>query len=100
MFTPQLSMAALRTIREKYGKEIYGTYGFADAFNPNTGWIDRDVIGIDLGITLLAVENARRGSVWRWFMKNSEIINAMDLAGLHRYRKLQRQAPQRLQEAA
>ena len=100
MFAAQLSMAALRTIREKYGRELYGKYGFADAFNPNTGWIDRDVIGIDLGITLLAVEDARSGAVWRWFMKNSEIINAMDLTGLHRYRKLQRQAPKRLQKAA
>src|SRR6266404_4271456 len=73
MFIPHLSVAALKTMREKYGKDIYGRYGFADAFNPNNGWIDGDVIGIDLGITLLAAENTRSGSVWRWFMKNSEI---------------------------
>jgi hypothetical protein len=86
MFVPQLALAALKTLRAKYGKKIYGKYGFVDAFNPNTGWVDRDVIGIDLGITLLGAEDARTGAVWRWFMKNPEISKAMGLAGLNRYR--------------
>ncbi len=100
MFTPQLSIAALRTMREKYGRLVSGKYGFADAFNPNTGWVDRDVIGIDLGITLLAAENARSGNIWRWFMKNSEILKAMDLAGLQKYHKAKRQRPAGLRKAA
>ena len=90
MFVPQLALAAIRTMHAKYGQDIYGKYGFADAFNPNTGWVDRDVIGIDLGITLLSTENARTGAVWRWFMKNPEISNAMMLAGLKRYRAVAR----------
>jgi hypothetical protein len=86
MFVPQLALPALKTLRAKYGKNIYGKYGFADAFNPNTGWVDRDVIGIDLGITLLAAENSRSGNIWRWFMQNPEIVKAVALAGLKRYR--------------
>ena len=82
MFIPQLALAALRTMREKYGERIYGKYGFADAFNPNTGWVDSDVIGIDLGITLLSAENARTGNFWRWFMRNRVIHRAMRLVGL------------------
>jgi hypothetical protein len=81
MFVPRLAMDALKTIRAKYPR-IYGKYGFADAFNPNTGWVNRDVIGIDLGITLLSAENASSGNVWRWFMRNSEVRRALDLAGL------------------
>jgi hypothetical protein len=46
------------------------------------GWTDPDVIGIDVGITLLAAENARTGRVWTWFMANPELRKAMDLAGL------------------
>ena len=87
MFVPKLAMAALRTMRLKYGKEIYGKYGFTDAFNPNTGWVNPDVIGIDLGITLLAAENASTGNVWRWFMRNPEILRAMSLIGLRKYKK-------------
>jgi hypothetical protein len=99
MFTPQLAMAALKTMRTKY-PGVYGKYGFADAFNPNTGWFDRDVIGIDLGITLLSAENARTGNVWGWFMRNPEIARAMDLAGLHKRRKQQRQSRLPLRKAA
>ena len=86
MFVPHLALAALKTMRAKHGS-AYGKYGFADAFNPETGWIDRDVIGIDLGITLLSLENARTGKVWRWFMSNREIPKAMELAGLRKYRR-------------
>jgi hypothetical protein len=82
MFTPELSTAALRTMREKFGDKIYGRYGFVDAFNPGTGWIDSDVIGINIGIILLSAENGRTGNVWQWFMKNPEIPKAMQLVGL------------------
>jgi hypothetical protein len=82
MFTPKIAIDALRAMREKFGEKIYGIYGFTDAFNPLTGWIDPDVIGIDLGITLLSAENSRTGNVWKWFMRNSEITRAMNMVGL------------------
>src|SRR5215471_11516473 len=85
MFIPQLALAAVKTLRAKYGTKIYGKYGFVDAFNPNTGWVNQDVIGIDLGITLLSAENSRSRNLWRWFMKNPEIVKAMALAGLKPY---------------
>jgi hypothetical protein len=93
MFTPELSVAALRTMREKYGQKIYGKYGFIDAFNPGTGWVDSDVIGINAGIILLSAENARTASVWSRFMRNPEIPRAMRLAGLARYRARQSELP-------
>jgi hypothetical protein len=80
MFTPDISLAALREMHRRFGDRIYGRYGFADAFNPTSGWVDPDVIGIDVGITLLAAENLRSGNVWRWFMKNPEITMALKRA--------------------
>jgi hypothetical protein len=44
-------------------------------------WFDTDVVGIDLGITLLSAENLLTGNVWRWFMANKAVPQAMDLAG-------------------
>ena len=82
MFTPELSIAALREMKNKYGKQIYGKYGFVDAFNPNTGWVDSDVIGINTGIILLSGENARTGAVWRWFMRNREAVSALQRIGM------------------
>ena len=82
MFTPEISLAALREMREKYGDKVYKYYGFVDAFNPQTGWTDTDVIGIDLGITLLSAENLRSGKPWFWFMRNPEIQSALRRADL------------------
>src|SRR5271155_957629 len=75
-------MLVLRTIRERYPK-AWGRYGIVDAFNPLTGWYDPDVLGIDLGITMLMAENQRTGMVWNTFMKNSEARNAMAKVGFH-----------------
>ena len=86
MFAPDICIPALRTMLLQYGKKIYGRYGFADAFNPATGWVSPDVIGIDVGITLLSAENLRTGRVWQWFMANPEADRALDLAGLLKVR--------------
>jgi hypothetical protein len=98
MFTPELSSTALRTMKDRYGQKVYGKYGFVDAFNPNTGWVDSDVIGINAGIILLSAENARTGDVWRWFMQNREISRAMRLAGMKPYQA--RPSVRRLRKAA
>lgn len=100
MFTPEISVMALRTMREKYGDRIYGKYGFVDAFNPNTGWVDSDVIGINVGIILLSAENLRSANVWRWFMDNREIPRAMAKIGLVKYTKPDRINNPRLRKAA
>jgi len=100
MFTPEISVAALRTMREKHGQRVYGVYGFVDAFNPNTGWVDTDVIGINVGIILVSAENMRTGNVWRWFMQNREIPRAMEAVGLHRYNKRGRTAKPTFRKAA
>lgn len=82
MFAPEITLPALRAMRERFGDRVYGRYGFTDAFHPTSGWVNPDVIGIDLGITLLSAENLRTGKVWRWFMANPEIGRALDRAGI------------------
>ncbi len=77
MFTPDIAMPALNEMKQRFGDTIYKKYGFADGFNPTTGWVGTDVIGIDTGIQLLGIENYRSGNVWRWFMQNQESQNAL-----------------------
>ena len=79
-FDPADCLAVLHTIEQKY-PAAWQLYGFVDAFNPLTGWYDSDVLGIDLGITMLMAENQRTGFVWSTFMKNPEATAAMSLAG-------------------
>jgi hypothetical protein len=82
MLTPDICIPALHAMKEKYGETIWGKYGFADAFNPETGWVSPDTLGLDAGMTLLGAENLRAGSVWNWFMANPEPEKAMRLAGI------------------
>ncbi|HET7217388.1 MAG TPA: glucoamylase family protein [Vicinamibacterales bacterium] len=77
MFDPAITVPAVREMQRRFGDRIYGRYGFADAFHPTDGWTNPDVIGIDLGITLLSAENLRTGAVWNWFMQNPEVTGAL-----------------------
>ncbi len=80
-FLPEEALHVLRTMRQRFGKKVFKRYGFIDAFNPQTGWFAPDVIGIDVGITMLMAENARTGFVWETFMKNPEAQRALERAG-------------------
>ena len=80
-FAPRECLAALKKMRATGGKKVWGRYGFADAFNPQTGWVARDVIGIDVGITLVMAENLRSGLVWKNFMRAPEVQRGLRLAG-------------------
>lgn len=74
-------LTVLRNIKTKY-PAAWQRYGFVDAFNPLTGWYDGDVIGIDLGITMLMAENQRTGFVWQTFMANPEAQSAFQAVQL------------------
>lgn len=82
-FLPQETLRVLRYIRENFGRKAWRTYGFVDAFNPLTNWYSPDVLGIDVGITIVMAENARTGFVWEQFMKNAEVQRGMSRAGFH-----------------
>lgn len=74
------TLAVLRYIRGYY-PATWQRYGYVDAFNPLSGWYDTDVVGIDVGITMLMAENQRSGFVWQTFMQNPEATTALALAG-------------------
>lgn len=80
-FAPRECLTALHGMRALGGDRLWGRYGFSDAFNPQTGWVASDVIGIDLGIMLVMAENLRTGLVWRTFMRAPEVRRGMTLAG-------------------
>lgn len=81
MFTPDISIPALRAMQARFGDRVFGRYGFVDGYNPTSNWFDTDVVGIDVGITMISAENLLTGDVWRWFMSNEEPLRALDLIG-------------------
>ena len=88
-FLPAESLRCLRSFREQCGNQAWTRYGFADAFNPATGWVGPDVIGINAGISLLMAENARTGFVWKTFSRNKEVRSALERVGFRTVRRNQ-----------
>lgn len=83
LFEPKLAREAGKTMYTRYGGKIWGRYGFADAFNVDRDWYDADVIGIDLGMALLAVEDARTGLPWKLLTSHARLKIAWKRAGFH-----------------
>jgi hypothetical protein len=80
----------------RWGDNLYGPYGFRDAFNPTftfsaalkhgrvvagKGWFDVDALGIDQGPILAMIENQRSGLLWRTMRKNPAIVRGLSRAG-------------------
>jgi hypothetical protein len=95
-FAPEIVVPALREMRSRYGRAIFGEYGFWDSFNPSLTdtehvqygrvvqgvcWVDGDHIGIDQGPILGMIENHLTGLVWKTMQKNPNIIRGLQRAG-------------------
>jgi hypothetical protein len=96
VFTPELSIPAIREMSRRYGSHLYSTYGFLDAFNPTLrtgagvrqgrvepgeGWFDADYLGIDEGPIVAMIENYRSGLVWRVMRRNPHLVRGLRRAG-------------------
>jgi len=83
-FAPRECLGALIGMRRALSGRTWGTYGFADAFNPHTGWIAEDVVAINVVITLVKAENLRGGFVWRTFARAPDVRRGFARAGFTR----------------
>lgn len=82
-FVPDACLRVLRALKQNYGDNAWGRYGFCDAFHPQTPWYDPDCLGIDQGITVVMAENLRSGLIWSTFARNPEVAVAFQKAGFH-----------------
>ncbi len=64
--------------------QAWGRYGFPNGYSPTDDWIGPDVIGIDLGMMLLAVENHRTGLPMRLSASVPAVRRGMARAGLRK----------------
>src|SRR5512133_2116478 len=80
-FAPEIVLPTIKSINEKYGRKLWGKYGYYDSFNLTAGWYDDDFIGIDQGPMLIMIENFRTGWVWNYVMKDPVIRKGLTLLG-------------------
>jgi hypothetical protein len=80
-FTPHESLTALRHMYDTYRPQLWGPYGFKDAFNPTQNWFATDYLGIDQGPIVLMIENYRSGRIWKRSMQSAAIQHGLREAG-------------------
>ena len=80
-YTPEESIAAFKNLYHKYGKKIWGPFGFKDAFDVSQNWYASSYLAIDEGPIIDMVENYRSQLLWKNFMANPEIQPMLDSIG-------------------
>jgi hypothetical protein len=72
-FAPEVVIPTLHHLYDTYFDELWGPYGFRDAFNLEQNWWASDYLGIDQGPIVIMIENYLNESVWRRFMQSVDI---------------------------
>lgn len=80
-FAPEIVIPTINSFNEKYGKGLWGPYGYVDSFNPTLNWFNKEYIGIDQGPLLLMIENFRTGLIWNYVMKDTVIQKGLKRLG-------------------
>ncbi|HSW54761.1 MAG TPA: glucoamylase family protein [Ignavibacteriaceae bacterium] len=80
-YTPVESISALKNFYRTFYGNLWGEYGFKDAFNLNVNWFANSYISIDQGPIIVMIENHRSNLLWNNFMANPEIPAMLDSIG-------------------
>ena len=80
-YVPAESLATLKHLYRTYGKELWGPFGFVDAFNPAQKWFAPGYVAIDQGPIVVMIENYRTQLCWNLFMANPEIQPMLNAIG-------------------
>jgi hypothetical protein len=82
-FTPKESMELAQGLYQNY-RYAWGRYGFSNGINPAKDWKGPDVLGIDLGMMLLGIENYRTGLVWKLTASSPVVQRGMQRIGFRK----------------
>ncbi|MEP6995577.1 MAG: glucoamylase family protein, partial [Acidobacteriota bacterium] len=95
-FAPEIVLPAIDRLSGLHGENLFGRYGFLDAFNATfqlesvplagrvvagVGWFDTDYLGIDQGPIVAMIENYRSELVWKTMRRSPHIRRGLDRAG-------------------
>lgn len=83
-YHPRNVLATLANMRQKF-PGAWGRYGFSNALNPQRNWIGPDVIGIDLGMMMCAIENERDDFVHRMTSRHRIVSQGFQRIGFRTF---------------
>lgn len=80
-YTPVQSMAAMKHWYNNMNQQLWGPYGFYDAFSVQANWFPTRYLAIDQGPIVVMMENYRSGLLWNLFMSCPEIQTGLKKLG-------------------
>ena len=80
-YTPTQSMAAMKHWYSDLKENVWGPYGFYDAFSEQENWFPKRYLAIDQGPAVVMMENYRSGLLWKLFMSCPEIKQGLKKLG-------------------
>ncbi|MEO0472623.1 MAG: glucoamylase family protein, partial [Bacteroidota bacterium] len=80
-YSPEESMVVLRNWYQNRRDQIWGEFGFYDAFSVEENWFPQRYLAIDQGPIIVMIENHRTGLLWQLFMSCPEVQTGLDRLG-------------------
>ncbi len=80
-YTPEESLATMRHFYYDFDGDLWGPYGFYDAYNVTEDWVSDNYLAIDQGPIIIMIENYRTQLCWHLFMMNEEIKPMLQAIG-------------------
>jgi hypothetical protein len=80
-YTPEQSKAAIRHFYLDLKDQVWGPYGFYDAFSEESNWYPTRYLAIDQGPAIVMIENYRSGLLWKLFMNAPEVKTGLEKLG-------------------
>ncbi len=80
-YTPTESKRALENFYYNLNNNLWGEFGFYDAFSVHYNWYSEIYLAIDQGPIILMIENYRTQLLWNLFMQDIDIINGLNNLG-------------------
>ena len=71
-------MDALRYFYEELGDDLWGEYGFYDAFSEEHDWFSDGYLAIDQGPIVSMIENYRTNLLWSLFMADKDVQDGLE----------------------
>jgi hypothetical protein len=80
-YMPDAAMRALKHFYRDLGGQLWGEYGFRDAFNQQQDWTAGIYMGLNQAPQVVMIENYRTALVWKNFIANPEVPGMLERAG-------------------
>jgi len=80
-YAPTESIAFANYLFKNLKKQVWGTYGFYDAYSETENWYPERYLAIDQGPIVVMIENYRSSLIWDLFMQAPEIQEGLKKLG-------------------